>query len=63
MIGVVRKVRKEVPTIIGFNLSGFDLHFLMQKFLGDETASARFKLNIIYKGSQLIFFQIFDRIS
>ena len=62
-IALVKKLRKEIPTIIGFNLSGFDLHFLMQKYLGDAVCSARFKLNMIYKGTSLIFFQVFDRIS
>jgi hypothetical protein len=35
----------------------------MQKYLNDPVASARFKLNMIYKGTSLIFFQVFDRIS
>lgn len=62
-LGIVRGQRKLCPTIVGYNLSGFDLHFLMQKYLGDSIASCRFKLNTIYKGTSLIFFQVFDRLS
>ena len=63
MIALVKKLKKEIPTIVGFNLSGFDLHFLVQKYLNDPVASARFKTNLIYKGTSLIFFQVFDRVS
>ena len=28
-IALVKKLKNEIPTLIGFNLSGFDLHFLM----------------------------------
>ena len=62
-IGIVRKERKLVPTIVGYNLSGFDLHFLMQRYLEDAVCSRRFKLSTIYKGTALIFFQVFDRLS
>ena len=62
-IALVKKIKKEIPTVVGFNLSGFDLHFLVQKYLNDPVASARFKTNLIYKGTSLIFFQVFDRVS
>jgi hypothetical protein len=63
MIGALKKAKKAIPTIVGYNLSGFDLHFLMQKYLDDELCAQRFRLNMIYKGTSLIFFQVFDRIS
>jgi hypothetical protein len=60
MIALVKKLKKSVPTLIGYNISGFDMHFIMQNILRDPIASQRFKLNMIYKGSSLIFFQLFD---
>jgi hypothetical protein len=63
MIACLKKEKKNIPTIIGYNLSGFDLHFLMQKYLQDDVCAKRFKLNMIYKGTSLIFFQVFDRVS
>lgn len=54
-IALYKKVKKDIPTIVGYNLSGFDLHFLMQKYLQDELCQKRFKLSMIYKGSSLIF--------
>ena len=58
-----KAMKKQIPTIVGYNLSGFDLHFLMQQYLKSETCQHRFKLNMIYKATSLIFFQVFDRVS
>ena len=62
MTAMMRKLRDEVPTLVGYNLAGFDLHFILQKYLEDEVSAERFKLQTIYKGSSLIFFQVFDRV-
>jgi hypothetical protein len=55
------KYKDSVPTIIAYNGSGFDLHFLVTQLLNDHSLKARFHISTIYKGSQLVSFVITDK--
>ena len=55
-IAVFKSEKKRIPTLIGYNLAGFDLHFILQKYLCDDEAARRFQINSIYKGTSIIFF-------
>lgn len=55
------KYKDSVPTIIAYNGSGFDLHFLVSQLLNDQSLKKRFHISTIYKGSQLVSFVITDK--
>lgn len=42
--GLVKQLTSHTPTVIGYNLSGFDLHFIVQQYLADPIAADRFRL-------------------
>lgn len=58
---ILKSERNSIPTLIAYNGSGFDFHFILKRFLNDKTCSKRFEIKNIYKGSCLIQLIVFDR--
>lgn len=55
--------KKKIPTIIAYNGSGFDFHFILKKFLNDKLCSRRFEISNIFKGSHVTCLIVRDKVS
>ena len=55
-VKIFKSEKGMIPTVIAYNGSGFDLHFILKRFLNDKGCSKRFEIKNIFKGSSLIFF-------
>ena len=60
---IYKTEKKRVPTMVAFNGSGFDFNFIMKKFLNDKECTQRFKINCIYKGSNIVLLAVYDILS
>ena len=62
-IKIYKSEKKKIPTLVAYNGSGFDFHFILKKFLNDKTCSRRFEINNVFKGSRIVCLFVRDKYS